>query len=367
MSSDKKTIQFNPDLFKIPEKKSTRRRAPSGEPKEIRMRSTASGKTSRSHLIRQIRNLQEERYRRMQENPNLELSSPSSPNIPPAIYPEDEFESDFSRSLQSLQNSIAPPSAAAKPPHNNTLHARHSQPSSLGFHSSPSYSSQTYDLGVSSPHNYEMNLEVPEVLNAALLTPPMKLTPKYPAPQYGNLKGGKLPTYRAFHNMTQRNTPAIASFSAASATSSASSPFQYGGEISSPNYSQNDGLMEEIKIHNASSGHHIPDIVKRPRKQKKTITRTFRLGKSKVYPKVSVLVANKTIRNDLANRMQDIKQTPIDQVKRHLVKKGLIKVGSSAPNDVLRKMYESVSMVCGEVNNHNSENLLYNYFNSDLT
>ena len=54
---------------------------------------------------------------------------------------------------------------------------------------------------------------------------------------------------------------------------------------------------------------------------------------------------------------------PISDVRKFLVKKGLIRVGSTCPNDVLRKMYESVNLVCGEVQNHNSDNLLYNYLN----
>jgi hypothetical protein len=44
---------------------------------------------------------------------------------------------------------------------------------------------------------------------------------------------------------------------------------------------------------------------------------------------------------------------------------GFIKVGSTSPDDVLRKIYESVNMIGGEVKNHNSENLLYNYLNYD--
>jgi hypothetical protein len=88
------------------------------------------------------------------------------------------------------------------------------------------------------------------------------------------------------------------------------------------------------------------------------------VGKSKHYPKVAVLVSNKTLRNQTTTKMQLLKQTSIEDVKRELIKKGLIKVGSTAPTDVLRKMYESVALVCGDVQNHNPENLLYNYFNA---
>jgi len=50
-------------------------------------------------------------------------------------------------------------------------------------------------------------------------------------------------------------------------------------------------------------------------------------------------------------------------VKKYLIKQGIIRVGSITPNDVLRKMYESMVLVCGEIKNHNPDTLLYNYIN----
>ena len=102
----------------------------------------------------------------------------------------------------------------------------------------------------------------------------------------------------------------------------------------------------------------------RHKRQKRTLRRTFRVGKSKYYPNVAVLVSNKTIRKQIATKSQLLKTTPMEEVKKTLIKKGVIKVGSAAPNDVLRKMYESVSLVCGDVYNHNPENLLFNYLNA---
>ena len=63
---------------------------------------------------------------------------------------------------------------------------------------------------------------------------------------------------------------------------------------------------------------------------------------------------------------QKLKQTPIDEVKRFLTKRGFIKVGSSAPNDVLRKMHETVSLMCGEIQNYNPDNLLYNFLHDKI-
>jgi len=99
-------------------------------------------------------------------------------------------------------------------------------------------------------------------------------------------------------------------------------------------------------------------------KRRKIYKRTFKIGRSQTKPQVSVLISNKTIRNRITTDAQLLKQKPIHEVKQFLVKKGFIKVGTTTPNDVLRKMYESVSLICGEIQNHNPENLLYNFINN---
>jgi hypothetical protein len=103
--------------------------------------------------------------------------------------------------------------------------------------------------------------------------------------------------------------------------------------------------------------------IKKNMKQKKTVRRTYKVGKSKVFPRVSVLVSNRTIRNNITTKGQLLKQISIPEIKKYLIKHGFIKVGSVAPNDVLRKMYESAILICGEVQNHNPDNLLYNFLN----
>ena len=100
---------------------------------------------------------------------------------------------------------------------------------------------------------------------------------------------------------------------------------------------------------------------KKDMKQKKIIRRSYKIGKSKVLPKIAVLVSNRTIRNNITTKAQLLKQDSLNDIKRYLVKRGLIKIGSTAPNDVLRKMYECSSLMCGEVQNHNPDNLLHNF------
>jgi hypothetical protein len=103
-----------------------------------------------------------------------------------------------------------------------------------------------------------------------------------------------------------------------------------------------------------------PQIVQR--KVKKLLRRTFNVGKDKYRPKVGVLLPNRTIRNNVTNKSFMIKQKPIGEIRKFLIQQGFIKVGSTAPTDVLRKIYESVAMIDGDVKNHNPDNLLYNFF-----
>jgi hypothetical protein len=102
-----------------------------------------------------------------------------------------------------------------------------------------------------------------------------------------------------------------------------------------------------------------------PKKVRKLMKRTFRVGRDKYKPAVGVLLPNKTIKNNVTTQAYMLKQTPIAEVRKYLLKTGFIKVGSAAPNDVLRKIYESIKLIDGDVKNHNPDNLLYNFFNDN--
>lgn len=97
---------------------------------------------------------------------------------------------------------------------------------------------------------------------------------------------------------------------------------------------------------------------------KKTIKRKYTLGRSVMKRKVAVLIKDRGTRKKILTAQKDLKRRNINEIKEYLRDHNLVKVCSSAPNDVLRKMYES-AMLAGEITNSNSETLLYNYTKED--
>jgi len=359
----KKTITINPELFKI--SNSTRRtsrkkhddddNAGSSRP-QIKIRNPAPKTNTikrKNHVLRFIRDQQEKNYKKM-------LDDPAKETVGIIKDFAQEFSSDFDESLRYMI-SLTDEQKQANDLRNRTLKQR------------PLTSQSPVIFNPSIPTISEVvNVSVPEVFDTTLPYGPLK-PPAIPhqQPLYGCLKKGNLPTYRQYHNLTQRRAPhndiqPPIHIPSSSTLTTHTNDNNHINTINSDIFTNNAvDQMNQIKK-TAEKKYNI-DTNFKPKikypKQRRTIRRTYRLGKSKIHPKITVLVSNRTLRNNITTKSQLLKQTSIPEIKRFLIKKGFIKVGSSAPNDVLRKMYESASLICGEVQNHNPENLLYNYFN----
>ena len=95
---------------------------------------------------------------------------------------------------------------------------------------------------------------------------------------------------------------------------------------------------------------------------KKITKRKYTLGKSPKYRKVGVLIKGRQTKKNIINSHKKLKHTDIHQIKKYLKKHGMLKTGSSCPDEILRKMYES-SMLSGDINNTNKNTLIHNFLN----
>ena len=101
---------------------------------------------------------------------------------------------------------------------------------------------------------------------------------------------------------------------------------------------------------------HIPKI------NRTTRTYKYTLGKKNGARHIGLLIKNRETQKRIKQEVSQLKQQPIQEIKNYLRTKNLIKLGSQAPNDVLRKLYED-SILAGEVTNNNASNLVYNFIN----
>jgi hypothetical protein len=100
-----------------------------------------------------------------------------------------------------------------------------------------------------------------------------------------------------------------------------------------------------------------------PKITKITRTKKYKLGKKKDAKHIGILIKNRDTQKNIKQEVSYLKNKSIQEIKNYLREKNLIKAGSDAPNDVLRKLYED-SVLSGELNNSNTNNMMFNYLNN---
>lgn len=352
-NSNIRVVKYNEDIFKVPSK--TQKRKKPDNPIKIK---SASNKSIRNNVLKEIRKHQEQKYNELLED-NTKVTNLA-----------DKFEDDFKDSIEFMEK-IAKKHKETKL--NETI-KNHNASVENSFRVTNDTNlipvnidepgeNMMVPMQPSSMQDYPQSFSQPFQQPFQQASQPKPIIA--PSPTFGCLKNGSLPTYRSYHNKTVKahEPSAQASAPQASAPSapSALAPQQVVAErIKSPTELLLIEKMKQKEIEEKSK-----NLVKKQKKYKKLLRRTYRVGRDKYRPKVGVLLPNKTIRTNVTTKSYLLKQTPIDEIRKTLIKKGFIKAGSSAPNDVLRKIYESIQLIDGDVNNHNPDYLLHNFFSEN--
>jgi len=339
-SSNIRVVKFNEDLFKTPSR--TQKRKKPDKPIKIKPAKKVSNKSIKNSILKEIRKNQEKKYNELLVEPTITANSLTK-----------DFENDFKNSVDfmkkvadkhketKLNQTIRNHNASVVPmmPTENTDLIPVDLDTIMVDLEQPSFNPSSFTQPPAFNHEQPSFNPTPS-FNHEPLAEPMKILPN---PNYGCLKNGSLPTYRSYYNKTMK---------------AGQSPPLMTERIKSPAELL---LIENIKQREIQK--NTKNQIHKQKKYKKLLRRTYRVGKDKYRPRVGVLLPNKTIRTNVTTKSYMLKQTPIDEIRKTLVKQGFIKVGSSAPNDVLHKIYESIKMIDGDINNHNPDNLLYNFFN----
>jgi len=334
-----KIIDIDENLFRIPSKSGSRKKRETNNNNKIKIKSTISEKPKslkRNHILKFIREQQEQNHKKMLNNdPNIRHDSDD--------YKEN-FNTSFGDTLGYLMNLVEDDKRQTK----NTFPSQQSTLKNRPVHENVSMNipSSLQDISHSLSH---------EQSSPITLSEPVKTN----SPSWGCMKNGNLPTFRSWKNQTQKIPLNINSNQFEHSTNYEQR--EELNDLNKPSFFQNKQHDRIQQLKQGELNKNIPQL--HYPKQKRTVRRTYKVGKSKNKPQVGILISNRTIRNRVSTENQLLKQTPIEDVRRYLIKKGFIKVGSSCPNDVLRKMHETAKLMCGEMENHNPDNLLYNYFN----
>ena len=396
-----KQISINPDLFSIGktrkkrEKKQKPDKAPLISPNVLKNKLL---KRIKEHKIKETEGLDNNKKKLPQANTT---ASVSKPNLVDLSDYTDEFN-DSINYLQTLSKQKKEIDEKANVERNKQRMKDDLEKRTLKNYQSL-LSSPTLTSSSNLPH---VNIELPEELKQQLIDvnttqfvmnalnsqvtaqAPIVLSQPYKVDNglpYGCLKNGIKPSYKEW-NKTQRNM----------VVTNPNLSVVIDTNIS-PNVSERENRLQNLKnkikekqlvISNNNTNTNIitteqgkqvvieenktveildnrPETVEATKQiLKRTIRKKYTLGKTKNNRTVGVLIKDRNTRKQVLTAQRELKKKSVNDIKTYLKDHNLIKVGSNAPNDVLRKMYEA-SMLAGEITNSNSDTLLHNLLKDD--
>ena len=400
-----KTISINPSLFSVSNSKTKKSREKKTKPTNVPI---ISPNVLKNKLLKRIKEHKQNETMGLEDNKkrdNETKTQESNDNLK-------NFNDEFNESINYLQTLSKRKKLDENRERNEVIRQKHKE--DIERKTVKNYNSFQEREKIDS-HQLGINLELPEDLKTQSQTyEPIKINNNNNDVPYGVLKGGLKPSYREWMR-TQRNYIV---------NNPNSSLIIHGDKINTEKSAREKRLnllKEKIKQKQQEQQEHKNDMlisenlikkpnayqqpIQQPNQQsiqmpiqqpiqqpiqtpiqqqnettnqqqnagqiiatkqitKKTIKRKYTLGKSQIKRTVGVLIKDRGTRKLILNAQKDLKRKNINDVKNYLRDHNLIKIGSNAPNDVLRKLYES-AMLSGEITNSNSDNLIHNFSKQD--
>jgi len=174
-------------------------------------------------------------------------------------------------------------------------------------------------------------------------------------PPHGCLKNGKKPTFREWASKILGGGPP-------GVPPGVPPPYDggaTGGGIQSTSSTDTNTHNKSVQSISGSTDQIDPSQIAGMRvKIRKTHKKRYRIGKHDDV--VGVLLKNKQTQRHIQSQHLTLRQKSIGEIRKYLYDHHLLKIGSNAPPDVLRRMYED-AILTGDVKNTNDGVMLHNF------
>lgn len=341
-SGGKKTVKINPNLFSVSGK--TKKRGRKSSARKKREKPSNHSKTSKK-----MRKEFFSKIRAFQDKKRKENTSVSEKKDQDKEKQANKFDKGFNESLQFLSEYVSNNKKKKERKRRKTLKKEKTQlqisldmPDNLSNGGS-SVSSDSSNSKSSGPTIIQ---DTPRVKVSLNNKPSIA-----PRPLYSSMKGGSRPTYRQWLAQTQKKQ-----------AGSSSGKITIDDKPESKGEDRSQRLADiKARLFNKDGGKSKKK--KRVMKIKKS-TKTIKRKLGKKDGKVAVLIKSRETRKRVNEDKTKLKQVSIITIKKYLKDKNLIRAGSKAPNDVLRKMYEQ-AILAGDLTNKSDGVLLHNYISNE--
>jgi len=347
-----KKISVNPAFFKINGSKTLKKR----EKKEKRELAKRENKELKKKLIDKIKEhkkrKKEEETKKQNDSNNFENELESSLN-----YLQDLSVKHKSRKQKRRERKLARRLERQQSNTNNSIQS----PIPIKINTENILQKPLIQLPNNpqpQPRAYILNNE-PQTSTNYIDPQPQHITvPQKPDPPYGILKHGKKPLFSMYNKTLKKPREDIRP--SINIESNIDTP------IHTDSFSDRKQRLESLK---QQLNPVIPLPPQKPilskgktlKKMKHLTTTTKRyihLGKKN--GKVGVLIKNQKTRKKILKDTHTLKKRPLSKIKQYLRKHNLIKIGSTAPEHIIRSIYEN-SFLSGDIYNKNLDTLLHNY------